>query len=109
MTHTDGCAGNCGTNDFDNPPCPGMDGMTDQTYGDAIRRQAAAIGAVYDEPEAILALSDQLTFVRANPISEEEDQIGESTMHSVFMWSNEDTAAIALGRLRRRGWRLVHD
>lgn len=23
--HTDGCAGHCGTNDSDNPPCPGAD------------------------------------------------------------------------------------
>lgn len=81
----------------------------------AIRRQAEGHGADFSDEAAMLALSDQLGFVRNVPISEEDvpvdlegpDAEVHSTIHVVLAWDCESEAAIILGRLARRGWRLV--
>ena len=77
----------------------------------AVRRQAEELGADYGiDAESRLALTDQLVFLRNNPAHVDDPIVFDSGNELTYIigWACEDEAAILLGRLAERGWRLVH-
>lgn len=86
--------------------------MSDLSYREAeltaFRRQAESLGADYSiDVGARAVLSDQLVFLRNNPAHIDDPvalENGEFT--AMIGWACDDEAAIILGRLAKRGWKL---
>jgi hypothetical protein len=83
----------------------------EQAENAAMQRKAEQFGADYAiDSAARIALSDQLVFLRNNPAHIDDPIVyagGGGTLTAVIGWGCDDEAAILLGRLAARGWRLV--
>lgn len=96
-------------------------GVNDQTYAEAedaaMRRQAELIGADFGIDLKVRAvLSDELGFLRRNPAHVDDPVVwnggqinddGTVELTMILGWGCDHEAAILLGRLAERGWRLV--